>query len=94
MYDFMLSAITREAREVIANVLIILMTVLSLSIVVIVLMQEGETGGVSAISGGSSDTFYGKNKGRSKEQILKRITLILGAVMLVISIVFFLVKPV
>ena len=93
MYDFMLSAITREAREVIANVLIILMTVLSLSIVVIVLMQEGETGGVSAISGGSSDTFYGKNKGRSKEQILKRITLILGAVMLVISVVFFLIKP-
>ena len=89
----MIGAITKQAREVIANVLIILMTVLSVAIIVIVLMQEGESGGVSAISGGSSDTFYGKNKGRSKEQILKRVTLILGAVMLVVSVVFFVVKP-
>ena len=93
MLDFVMGAITREARGVIANVLIILMTVISIAIIVIVMMQEGETGGVSAISGGSSDTFYGKNKGRSKEQILKRLTLILGAVMLVISVVFFLIKP-
>jgi len=94
MYGYLLSAITNQAREIIANVLIILMTVISIAIIVVVLMQEGETGGVSAISGGSSDTFYGKNKGRSKEQILKRVTLILGAVMLVISVVFFLVKPI
>ena len=93
MLDFILGAITKEARGVIANVLIVLMTVISIAIIVVVMMQEGETGGVSAISGGSSDTFYGKNKGRSKEQILKRITLILGAVMLVISVVFFLIKP-
>ena len=93
MLDFVMGAITREARGVIANVLIILMTVISIAIIVIVMMQEGETGGVSAISGGSSDTFYGKNKGRSKEQILKRLTLILGAVMLVISVVFFIIKP-
>ncbi len=93
MLDLMLGAITRNAREVIANILIILMTVLSIAIIVVVMMQEGETGGVSAISGGSSDTFYGKNKGRSKEHILKRVTLILGAVMLVISVVFFVVKP-
>lgn len=93
MLDFVLGAISREARGVIANVLIILMTVISVAIIVIVMMQEGETGGVSAISGGSSDTFYGKNKGRSKEQILKRMTLILGAVMLVISVIFFIIKP-
>ena len=92
MMEFMLG-ITRDAREIISNILIILMTVLSIAIIVIVMMQEGESGGVSAISGGSSDTFYGKNKGRSKEQILKRVTLILGAVMLVVSVVFFVVKP-
>ena len=92
MLEFLLG-IAVEARETIANVMIILMTVISIAIIVVVMMQEGETGGVSAISGGSSDTFYGKNKGRSKEQILKRVTLILGAVMLVISVVFFVVKP-
>jgi len=92
MLDFVLASIKREAWEVIDAVLIILMTVISIAIVVVVMMQEGESGGMSAISGGSSDTFYGKNKGRSREQILKRITLILGALMLVISVVFFALK--
>ena len=92
MFELML-AIERDARVTISNILIILMTLISIAIIIVVMMQEGETGGVSAISGNNSDTFYGKNKGQSKEQILKRITLILGAVMLVLSVVFFLVKP-
>ena len=95
MLDYILmSAIDPNVRSIISNVLIILMAVISVAIIVIVMMQEGETGGVSAISGGNNDTFYGKNKGRSKEQILKRITLILGAVMLVLSVVFFIIKPI
>ena len=95
MLDYILmAAIDPNARTVIANVLIILMAVISIAIIVVVMMQEGETGGVSAISGSNNDTFFGKNKGRTKEQILKRITLILGAVMLVLSVVFFLVKPI
>ena len=94
MLNFAISAITADARRVISEVLIILMTVISIAIIVVVMMQEGETGGVSAISGGSNDTYYGKNKGRSKEQVLKRLTLILGAVMLVLSVVFFIIKPV
>ena len=93
MLNFAISAITADARRVISEVLIILMTVISIAIIVIVMMQEGETGGVSAISGGSNDTYYGKNKGRSREQILKRLTLILGAVMLVLSVVSFTIKP-
>ena len=93
MLDFVLSAISTDAKKVIAEVLIILMTVISIAIIVVVMMQESETGGVSAISGGSSDTFYGKNKGQSREQILKRVTLILGAIMLVLSVVFFVIKP-
>ena len=92
MLDLFIGAISKNARDVLTTVLIILMALMSLAIIVIVMMQEGESGGVSAISGGSSDTFYGKNKGRSKEEILKRVTLILGAVMLVISVIFFVVK--
>jgi len=93
MLGFILSAIDSEARRVVSEVLIILMTVISIAIIVVVMMQEGETGGVSAISGSSNDTYYGKNKGRSREQILKRLTLILGAVMLILSVVFFVIKP-
>ena len=93
MLGFMLM-MEYEARKIVSGVLTILMALIAIAIIVVVLMQEGETGGVSAISGGNNDTFYGKNKGRSKEQILKRVTLILGAVMLVLSVIFFaVIKP-
>lgn len=78
-----------HAQDIIQNVFTLIMAIVSLAIIVVVLMQESESGGVSAISGGSNDSFYGKNKKRSKEQILKIVTLSLGAFMLVLSVVFF-----
>lgn len=94
MLDYMLmAAIDPNVRTIVSNILIILMSVISIAIVVIVMMQEGETGGVSAISGGTNETYLNNNKGATKEQKLKRATLILGAVMLVLSVVFFIVKP-
>ena len=44
-----------------------------LVLVVLVLMQEGKSAGLGAISG-SSDTYWGKNKGRSMEGKLVKIT--------------------
>ena len=50
------------------NVLEIILTVLlaidSVALIVIVLLQESKSDGLSALSG-SSDTFWGQNKGRS-----------------------------
>ena len=91
--NILMAAIDPGVRSIISNILIILMSVISIAIIVVVMMQESETGGVSAISGGTDEKFYGQETGRSKEQILKRVTLILGAVMLVLSVVFFIVKP-
>lgn len=42
--------------------------VLAIVIVLLILAQEGNQQGLSgAISGGSSDSFFGKNKGRTDE---------------------------
>ncbi len=42
--------------------------VLAIVIVLLILVQEGNQQGLSgAISGGSSDSFFGKNKGRTDE---------------------------
>ena len=92
MLNFLVAALSGEARSLIADILTVIMAVLSLAIIVVVMMQESETGGVSAISGGSNDSFYGKNKKRSKAQILKIVTLAIGLLMLIISVVFFCVK--
>ena len=40
---------------------------------VIILMQEGKSAGLGAIAG-AADTYWGKNKGRSMEGMLVKIT--------------------
>ena len=53
---------------------------------VIVLMQEGKNNGLGALTG-SSDTYWSKNKGRSMEGMLVKITRVLLALFLIISAV-------
>ena len=51
------------------------------------MMQEGKEGGLtSSISGGSADTYWSKNKGKSKESILRKITAFLGLLFMVIAL--------
>lgn len=58
--------------------------VLALCIVTIICIavQQGKSKGLSALSGGSdTDTFFGKNKGRSKESMLSKVTVVLSIVL-------------
>ncbi len=57
--------------NIIIGVVIILV---SISAVIIVLMQESRTAGLSGAIAGGADTFLGKNKGRSVEDKLVKIT--------------------
>ena len=54
--------------------------------IVVVLMQEGKTSGLGAVSG-AADTYWSKNKGRSAEGKLVKITSVLGALFIILSIV-------
>lgn len=87
--NILMAAIDPNVRSIISNILIILMSLISIAIIVVVMMQESQSGGVSAISGGTDENF----ETRDPERTLKRVTLILGAVMLVLSVVFFIIKP-
>ena len=53
--------------------------------VILVLMQEGKTAGLGAVSG-AAETYWGKNKGRSMESKLVKITtgLAIGFMLLVV----------
>ena len=58
--------------EIILGVVLIL---LSIATIVVVLMQKSREGGLSgAITGGGADTFFGKNKSRTREAILAKAT--------------------
>ena len=57
------------------------------ALVVLVLAQEGKNQGLGAIQGTVDNTYWGKNKGRSREGILKKVTILLSVLFIVIAIV-------
>ena len=64
----------------------IIFILLCIALTVLVLMQEGKSAGLGAISG-MAETYWGKNKGRSMEGNLVKITKYLGIGFMLISIV-------
>ena len=71
--------------------LIIAMGVAAIAAIIRVMLQPGNSQGIDAL-GGSSETFYGKNKGRSTEAKLKLWTYICLGVLAVLAIVFFILQ--
>ena len=66
----------------------IILVLLALVIIFLVLVQESNQQGLSgAISGGSSESFFGKNKGRTDEAKKAFITKNLAVVFMVLAIV-------
>ncbi|SHN56073.1 preprotein translocase subunit SecG [Butyrivibrio hungatei DSM 14810] len=57
------------------------------ALVVLVLAQEGKNQGLGAIQGTVENTYWGKNKGRSREGILKKVTVFLSVVFVILSVV-------
>lgn len=64
-----------------------LLIVTSIAIIIIVLMQQSRQTGLSGAIAGGADTFFGKNKGRSADAKLNKITKILSALFFVILLV-------
>ena len=71
------------ALRIVIQILFILICIV---LTVIVLMQEGKSAGLGAISG-AAETYWGKNKGRSMEGKLVKLTKYLAIGFLVISII-------
>lgn len=71
---------------VLKTVLTVVFIIICIALTVIILLQEGKSAGLGAISG-AADTYWGKNKGRSMEGMLVKVTRVLVIVFLLISIV-------
>ena len=67
-------------------VLMIVLILVSIVFTGLVLMQEGKSAGLGAISG-AAETYWGKNKGRSMEGALVKLTTVLGVVFIVLAII-------
>ena len=66
--------------------LTIIYILICIALVVLVLMQEGKSAGLVAVSG-AAETYWGKNKGRSMEGKLVKITTGLAVGFMLIAIV-------
>ena len=63
--------------------------ILSLILIAVVLLQSGKAQGLSGAIAGGSETFFGKNKGRTIDAILSKWTSVVAIAFLVTSIVLF-----
>ena len=72
-------------------VLTIVFILVSVALAAIVLLQEGKSAGLGAISG-AAETYWGKNKGRSMEGKLVKITRYLAVGFMVLAVLLNLSK--
>ena len=81
--NFLMDA-TEKARSewvvksfpIIKLIVVIMILLCSVFMIVSVMMQEGNTNGMTGITGDSSDTFYNRNKGATLQGKIKILTII------------------
>ncbi|MBR3600388.1 MAG: preprotein translocase subunit SecG [Lachnospiraceae bacterium] len=59
--------------------------IISVLLSIVVMMQEGKGGGLSAVSG-NGESYWSKNKGKSKDAVLAKITIVLGIAFMVVAL--------
>ena len=73
--------------NVLKIILIVIQFILCLAVTILAMMQSKDDAGLSStITGSSTNNFFEKNKGRTKEGMLKRWTIILGVAFVVVTI--------
>ena len=70
----------------------ILHIIIALILVVVVLFQSGKDAGLSGSIAGGSETFFGKNKGRTLDAILEKWTSVVAVLFLITSVALFFIK--
>lgn len=72
---------------ILKNVLIVVQIIISLILIISVLMQSGKQAGLSGAISGGAETFFGKNKARTLDGLLSRVTSVMAILFIVISFV-------
>lgn len=75
--------------------LTIIHLIIALVLIVTVLLQNGKQQGLSGAISGGAETFFGKNKGRTVDALLKKVTAIVAIIFIITSVAlaYFATKP-
>lgn len=68
------------------TLIIIIYSIVAIALTILTLMQSKDDEGASGTITGGTSSFYEKNKGRTKEGKLKRLTIILGIAFIVVTL--------
>ena len=75
------------------NILLALEVLLGIGVVITIYMQPSKSDALSGlIQGSTNDTFFSKNKSRTKEAILVRLTVLFAALFAINTFVLNLIK--
>lgn len=73
--------------EILKYIILVIYIIVCIALIVLATIQKSERPGASrTITGSSTNNFYEQNKGRTKEGKLKKWTIILGIVFVVLAI--------
>lgn len=73
---------------VLKYIVLAIYVVVCIALIIVATMQTKDSSGASGtIVGSSTNNFFEKNKGKTKEGKLKRLTILLGILFIVLSVV-------
>lgn len=73
---------------IVKGILIAVYIIVAIILIILTLMQTKDDAGLSStITGSSTNNFYEKNKGRTKEGKLKKWTIILGIAFIILTVI-------
>ena len=65
----------------------IIYIIICLILIAIVLLQSGKQAGLSGTIAGGAETFFGKNKGKTVDAILSKVTSVVAILFMILAIV-------
>lgn len=89
MYIAAAALIDYDVANVLRIIVAILTMIMAIGLIVVVIMQKPVTNNIGTIAGEETQTYAGKNKAKSKESLLRKLTIILGVAISVLVIFFF-----
>ena len=78
--------------EVVRIILSVILGLDCLALIVLVLMQQGKTAGLSGAIAGGAETFFGKKKASSHEGKMELYPKILGGAFMVLAVVLLILQ--
>ncbi len=73
---------------ILRNIILVIYLLVCIALIVVATLQTKDSQGASGtITGSTTNNFYEKNKGKTREGKLKKLTIILGVTFVVLAVV-------